>query len=445
MHVYSDHKIVSFNEDESFRYLRVKDGYLIKRFLNADVYFIRAEDGAKLQPGLNSRMGVSIGKDTNERLTELAIDLIVRGKKRAEVTDIDLVNTTCNLQCEYCSVRDRDHHNVYHLPSPEIVQPLLDLYQIRSCNFIGGDCLTEWDRMQILCEYLNKTHVKKFSVFTNGVLLDQEKLKFFASMDKMTEIYIPIYTTKGKGNGHYNIDEFIERLPDWSGFPNIKFTINLIVGYEPFDADDLIKKLSMLINEHGFYLVINSMLDQLDSDQLKMQINNYENIIDSPYLDDIHIKDDRSEYIGTACSGFNVSACSEGYSTCSMATFDTELKPHKTVEGVHEVVDRQIISSCEGCSALKDDGLCADFVRTKQCQKLNQFNCYYCPDLGRCSYLRCTYRMAIHMEPVEGSMLGLSCLCRQLSRLIIEYLNEKDKIFSGSDWLYEVPLHKVEG
>jgi organic radical activating enzyme len=421
-----DNNIIQFTDDVSKRIFRTKDGYLVKGFLNADKMLIDTDD-----PKLN-RIHIQLGDKISDKNFGYMVDIMKRSKIPHEVTDLDLVNSTCNLECEYCSVKSRPKHKLYKLPSVEQVKSVFDNFNIRSCNFLGGESLTEWESVKELCKYIETTCVGKISIFTNGKLLDKEKLDFFATINKNIEYYIPI-TSDYSSKNHYTVQEFYDRKGDFEAYPNQMFSINLLIGDTEFDTDDLLTKVAEIVKPKNFDLLINSVLDDMPDERLMKQLNNFQNMIRSDCLDLIELDYDRPEFIGFTCSGFNFSACSEGFSTCSMATLDSVLEPHVTIEEVKETVEYQIKSRCKDCTAFDSEELCTEMIRNMNCIKLNEFNCYYCPDLGRCSYMRCSYRIAMHHQNVQGSNLSIGCLIRLMSRVIIEYLNEKGKNWKNRD------------
>jgi hypothetical protein len=429
-----DPEIIEFlPEEESKRIFKTKKGYLLKGFLNANKLFIETNEDLTAYP-----MRIRIGNVVSDENLDRMVDTMKRSKRPSKISDLDIVNSTCNLSCEYCSVKDRSKDEVYKLPSIEQIKPIFELNDIKSCNFIGGESMTEWEQMKALLTFIDtETSTKKISIFTNAKLLDKAKLDFFNNLSKNVEFYIPA-TTDFTSKNHYSVDALYDRYSDFLPYNKMMFTINLLVDYKPFDADDTLIKLAEIVNKDNFDLLINSVLDNFSEENLLLQLQNFQNIIKSKHINDIHLDYDRPEFIGFTCSGFNFSACSEGYSTCSMATLDNKIKPYKNLDDVQKIVQQQITSRCKGCDAFDNDELCEYYIKNRKCVKLNEFNCYSCPDLGRCSFLRCTYRIALQDEKDTNEIpIKLGCLNRLLSRIIIEFLNEKDKdLLNRNDMWY---------
>ncbi|MBQ9593172.1 MAG: thioether cross-link-forming SCIFF peptide maturase [Lachnospiraceae bacterium] len=96
----------------------------------------------------------------------------------------------CNLACKYCFAEEGEYKGRRAIMSYEVGKAAFDFLVAHSGNrrnlevdFFGGEPLMNWDVVKKLVAYgreLEKTHDKKFrfTVTTNGVLLDQEKMDF---------------------------------------------------------------------------------------------------------------------------------------------------------------------------------------------------------------------------------------------------------------------------
>lgn len=96
----------------------------------------------------------------------------------------------CNLRCEYCFAQTGDFGGERCLMPPEIGRAAIDFLIENSANrenieldFFGGEPLMAWDTVVETVKYarsIEKAHGKnfRFTITTNGVLLDDEKIDF---------------------------------------------------------------------------------------------------------------------------------------------------------------------------------------------------------------------------------------------------------------------------
>ena len=96
----------------------------------------------------------------------------------------------CNLSCKYCFAGEGEYHGRRALMTPEVGKKALDFLVESSgdrvnleVDFFGGEPLMNWQTVKELVAYgrsLEKHHNKKFrfTLTTNGVLLDDEILEF---------------------------------------------------------------------------------------------------------------------------------------------------------------------------------------------------------------------------------------------------------------------------
>ncbi|MDE6214783.1 MAG: radical SAM protein, partial [Lachnospiraceae bacterium] len=96
----------------------------------------------------------------------------------------------CNLACKYCFAGEGEYHGRRALMSLEVGKKALDFLVANSGNrvnlevdFFGGEPLMNWQVVKDLVAYgrsLEEPHHKKFrfTLTTNGVLLDDEILEF---------------------------------------------------------------------------------------------------------------------------------------------------------------------------------------------------------------------------------------------------------------------------
>ena len=129
----------------------------------------------------------------------------------------------CNLACKYCFAEEGEYHGRRALMSYEVGRKALDFLVANSGNrvnlevdFFGGEPLMNWQVVKDLVAYgrsLEDVHHKKFrfTLTTNGVLLDDEVLEFVnrqmanvvLSIDGRKEIHDLMRPHRG-GQGSYD-------------------------------------------------------------------------------------------------------------------------------------------------------------------------------------------------------------------------------------------------
>lgn len=129
----------------------------------------------------------------------------------------------CNLACKYCFAEEGEYHGRRALMSFEVGKKALDFLVANSGNrvnlevdFFGGEPLMNWQVVKELVAYgrsLEEPHHKKFrfTLTTNGVLLDDEILEFankemaniVLSIDGRKEIHDLMRPNRG-GRGSYD-------------------------------------------------------------------------------------------------------------------------------------------------------------------------------------------------------------------------------------------------
>ncbi len=130
----------------------------------------------------------------------------------------------CNLACRYCFAGEGEYHGERALMSFEVGRKALDFLVANSGNrvnlevdFFGGEPLMNWDVVKRLVEYgrsIEDSYHKKFrfTLTTNGVLLNDEMLEFLnremanvvLSIDGRREIHDRMRPFRG-GQGSYDI------------------------------------------------------------------------------------------------------------------------------------------------------------------------------------------------------------------------------------------------
>lgn len=146
----------------------------------------------------------------------------------------------CNLACKYCFAEEGEYHGERELMSFEVGKKALDFLIAASgsrvnleVDFFGGEPLLNWQVVKDLVAYgrsMEEAHHKKFrfTLTTNGVLLDDEKFDFInremsnvvLSIDGRREVHDAMRPHRG-GQGSY--DEIVpkfQRLAESRGQKN---------------------------------------------------------------------------------------------------------------------------------------------------------------------------------------------------------------------------------
>ncbi len=126
----------------------------------------------------------------------------------------------CNLSCRYCFAQEGEYHGRRGLMSVEVGKQALDFLVANSgsrrnleVDFFGGEPLMNWKAVQEIVEYgrgLEKEHDKKFrfTLTTNGVLLDEEKMEF--ANREMSNVVLSL-------DGRRQVHDFMRPFPNGAG------------------------------------------------------------------------------------------------------------------------------------------------------------------------------------------------------------------------------------
>ncbi|NLL71855.1 MAG: thioether cross-link-forming SCIFF peptide maturase [Epulopiscium sp.] len=135
----------------------------------------------------------------------------------------------CNLQCKYCFAGEGEYHGERSLMSFEVGKKAIDFLIAHSgsrrnleVDFFGGEPLMNFDVVKQVIEYarsIEKEHEKnfRFTITTNGVLLDEEKQKYInenmynvvLSLDGRKEVNDRVrYTVNKKGSYDIIVPKF---------------------------------------------------------------------------------------------------------------------------------------------------------------------------------------------------------------------------------------------
>ncbi len=153
-------------------------------------------------------------------------DIVIDFKNRQTVVKALCLHVAhdCNLACKYCFAEEGEYHGRRAIMSEEVGKKALDFLIANSgsrvnleVDFFGGEPLMNWDVVKKLVAYgreQEKIHNKnfRFTLTTNGVLLDDEILEFcnreisnvVLSLDGRKEVNDMMRPTRN-GKGSYDI------------------------------------------------------------------------------------------------------------------------------------------------------------------------------------------------------------------------------------------------
>lgn len=130
------------------------------------------------------------------------------------------ISHDCNLRCEYCFAGTGDYCTGRKNMSAEVGKKAIDYLIAKSENrrnlevdFFGGEPLLNFDVVRQVVEYarsLEKTHNKnfRFTITTNGVLLDDDKIRFIN--EEMYNVVLSI-------DGRKEVNDRVRHRVDHSG------------------------------------------------------------------------------------------------------------------------------------------------------------------------------------------------------------------------------------
>lgn len=169
----------------------------------------------------------------------------VKTNETVQVLEI-MLGFNCNLKCDYC--QEDQYKEVVYSSTPKDVEPIINKLrklQFKSIPLIeiwGGEPLVYWKTYKKLVPELRKLYPDAFiSTFTNGILLDKQKVDFFKKYRvNVTISYDSIHTSASKSSKRYsdilddqNICEVIryfhEVAPEY-----VEFWATLVPGHVDF-------------------------------------------------------------------------------------------------------------------------------------------------------------------------------------------------------------------
>lgn len=203
-----------------------------------------------------------------------------------KITDIFLVVTKdCNLRCKYCFI-EKEPANISYQTAIDatkfIAKNAKEYGNIPSINFFGGEPLLRWyDIIVPLTKYIRDKYGKKFSLAmtTNGLLLDESKLKFMKQNDiglllSMDGDKLTQDLNRPTKNGGSSFNVLIKKIPlILKYYPNVTFRSTT-------DHDNVTEFFNnhKFAVKHGFKSVFNiinvfSQWTEEEKEELKKQID----------------------------------------------------------------------------------------------------------------------------------------------------------------------------
>ncbi|MCX8095541.1 MAG: SPASM domain-containing protein [Caldisericia bacterium] len=148
-----------------------------------------------------------------------------------------LISQTCNMKCDYCFVSEGTYGEKDSLMNEEISLKAVDFLIENSktknieIDFFGGEPLLNWMVVKKTIEYGNKKakesgKILRFSLTTNGILLNEEKLNFLK--ENFVSLIISLDGPKEINNIHRRLKngltsfdiiiKNLEKLKDYDGY-----------------------------------------------------------------------------------------------------------------------------------------------------------------------------------------------------------------------------------
>ena len=164
------------------------------------------------------RSGQLFSRDIYEACQE---EIEAFSKRKTVVKALCLhVAHACNLSCKYCFAEEGEYHGQRAMMSVEVGKKALDFLVENSgsrknleVDFFGGEPLMNWQTVKELVAYgrsLEEKNQKKFrfTLTTNGVLLDEEKTDFLNR--EMANVVLSL-------DGRQKVHDFMRPFPGGAG------------------------------------------------------------------------------------------------------------------------------------------------------------------------------------------------------------------------------------
>ena len=332
----------------------------------------------------------------------------------------------CNLKCKYCFASQGDYKGNRELMSYEVGKKALDFLMKNSGNrrnlevdFFGGEPLMNWDVVKKLTLYgkeLEKEHNKnfRFTMTTNGVLLDDEKIDFLneymynvvLSLDGRKEVNDNMrITANGKGSYDTIVPKFqklVSKRGDKEYFvrgtftnKNLDFSKDVLhyrdLGFEITSMEPAITEpdLEYALREEHLPVILEEY-EKLSKEYIKIKKSGEK-------FDFYHFVIDLNQ---GPCAIRKVTGCGAGSNYMSVV-------PNGDIYPCHQFVDDESFKLGDVDSGIKNTGIQDEFRKVNIYNKEECKNCwarFYCS--GGCMAnafhangdIRKPYKLACEME-----------------------------------------------
>ena len=189
--------------------------------------------------------------------------------KRIPITSACLnITDTCNFNCRYCFV-NHALNNMSFKVADDACQWLLKNTEKPSIFFFGGEPTLRWD--DIIVPIVQKYPNFKYSITTNGFVLDKQKINFLADNDFSVMLSMDGNKETQEYNRSINSFEKLDSMIPYllEKLPNVNFRGTII----PFTCQNTFKNICYAFNK-GFnqcYFTINIFEKWNEEDRLVLE------------------------------------------------------------------------------------------------------------------------------------------------------------------------------
>jgi uncharacterized protein len=239
----------------------------------------------------------------------------------------------CNMSCSYCYETIRKAQNMTWDVARDGIDFFMNKYEKVHFQFFGGEPLLQFKLMRSMTEYLNKNYKDRYglSIYTNGTLITEETLEFFAknrvfvtlSMDgaKTTQ---DLNRKLKNGKDSYNLlHPIIQKLLDRKISLRIRMTVT------PNNCEHLFENIKFWVDNYSI-MDIQEEIDRYalwSEDKIEVLVGQYKLLVE--YLVACYKKDtkfswknfEKRVYPYVDQSGrYQIARCGSSERMCSMDT-----------------------------------------------------------------------------------------------------------------------------
>ena len=360
-------------------------------------------------------------RDTRFVASAIVRHIAERAFQPLQIVDM-LITEDCNCRCDYCFVHGKRAKRM----TEEIVKATIDFMLMRSREFaapellfLGGEPLMAFDLIQLAVDY-GKWQAKrrrktiKYSMTTNGTLLDEEKLRFFR--DNGINLLLSLDGDEATHNAH-------RKFADGRGtYDTVASMIPLMKQYQPWlgarvtPTPENLNKMAANV-EHLHSLGINqfiigpaSGLEYSDEDvleykrQLRKLLDFY--IVQRKAKAHLKIGMFEKELDSAPGSKRGVWGCSAGRTRISVSA-SGEIQPCAKVQGLNDLAGIPEYSLGNVLTGFRNFDARREFISfDAAARKACHPCCLQCDCAGGCPAVNYQYSKSIHIpDPNECKML----------------------------------------